>query len=92
MHDRARHEALVAIPDRALDDPRASAFSPEQQLIEREERTGLPGGHALGDRTPRDTLAAITASGLTIDRYTRFASGPGRMGVPIVTGIARRLV
>lgn len=41
MHDRARHESLVAVPDRALDDPRESALAPEQQLIEREERTEL---------------------------------------------------
>jgi len=43
-----------------------------------------------GCHLARDTLAAISASGLVIEQCSRFPSGPGPGGVPIVRGIARR--
>jgi ubiquinone/menaquinone biosynthesis C-methylase UbiE len=38
----------------------------------------------------RDTLAAISGAGFTIEKLRRFSSGPGPMGVPFVLGVARR--
>ncbi|HEY1537890.1 MAG TPA: class I SAM-dependent methyltransferase [Solirubrobacteraceae bacterium] len=43
-----------------------------------------------GCHLARDTLAAITASGLVVEQCSRFPSGPGPGGVAIVQGIARR--
>ncbi|HEX4344028.1 MAG TPA: class I SAM-dependent methyltransferase [Solirubrobacteraceae bacterium] len=43
-----------------------------------------------GCHLARDTLAAIAASGLVVEQCSRFPSGPGPGGVPIVRGIARR--
>lgn len=43
-----------------------------------------------GCHLSRDTVAAIVAAGFTIERIRRFTSGPGRLGVPFVLGVARR--
>jgi ubiquinone/menaquinone biosynthesis C-methylase UbiE len=43
-----------------------------------------------GCHLARDTVAAIVGSGLVVERCDRFAMGRGPLGVPVVSGIARR--
>jgi hypothetical protein len=45
---------------------------------------------AAGCHLSRDTVAAIGAAGFTVEQIRRFTSGPGRLGVPFVLGVARR--
>jgi len=43
-----------------------------------------------GCHLSRDTVAAITGGGFTLERLRRFSSGPGSLGLPFVLGVARR--
>jgi ubiquinone/menaquinone biosynthesis C-methylase UbiE len=43
-----------------------------------------------GCHLSRDTVAAISAAGFTVEKLRRFSSGPGSLGVPFVLGVARR--
>jgi len=54
------------------------------------DRTGIWPRLSGGCHLCRDTLAAITAGGFTVERLRRFSSGPGGLGLPFVLGIARR--
>lgn len=54
------------------------------------DRTGIWPKLGAGCHLHRDTVSAIAAAGFTVERYKRFTSGPGGLGVPFVLGIARR--
>lgn len=54
------------------------------------DESGLWPRLAGGCHLARDTVAAIRASGLIVERLRRFPSGPGPLGVPIAQGVARR--
>jgi ubiquinone/menaquinone biosynthesis C-methylase UbiE len=54
------------------------------------DRTGVWPQFGAGCHLARDTVGAIAAAGFTVERFRRFTSGPGSLGVPFVLGTARR--
>jgi SAM-dependent methyltransferase len=54
------------------------------------DRSGIWPGLAGGCHLGRDTVGAIAAAGLAVDRLHRFHLGPGPTGIPCVLGSARR--
>jgi RNA polymerase sigma factor (sigma-70 family) len=82
MHDRARHEGLVAVPDRALDDPGESAL-PEDQLIEREDREEI-------EEVTRSVIARL--SDHQRDIAALHSDGMGRPQIAARLGLSDRSV
>jgi SAM-dependent methyltransferase len=66
-----------------------------ERILGRTVQAGLDGSGVwphlgAGCHLSRDTVGAIGAAGFTVERIRRFTSGPGRLGVPFVLGVARR--
>jgi RNA polymerase sigma factor (sigma-70 family) len=82
-HDLARHEGLVAVADRALDDPGESALLPEEQLIEREDRAEI-------EEVTRSVIARL--SDHQRDIAVLHSDGMGRPQIAARLGLSDRSV
>jgi SAM-dependent methyltransferase len=54
------------------------------------DRSGVWPHFGAGCHLARDTVGAIVAAGFDVERFRRFNSGPGSLGIPFVLGAARR--